>query len=441
MVAVVAAQLAAALVHGHPRVAARALADPAAVVAKQGRSEAAAVEEHQYLLAGRQGIADGLLQRTGKAGVERHALHVEADELRRVRATGALGQAQQAVAAGLGVVQAFQGGRGRTEQDRHVLQACAYQCQVAGVVAQAVLLFIGGVVFLVDDDQSRPLQWSEQRRTGADDDVGLAIPGGEPGVEALAVGQGRMQQGDARVEAAFETRQGLRPQVDLGNQHQGLAACGQGFADQLQVDLGLAAAGDPGQQEAMETAVAGANRLEGGALLGVQRQLRLGQPAAFARRGAVAPHLQFDQAFFLEQVEAVLVYLQLVQQLMGHPVRMLLENRQGLALARRPGQARIVEAGLRGGMPEALLARLGRLALAQQVGQRPGQGVAEAVLVVLGGPATEFEQVRRHRRLGVEYPEGRLELVFGYFGTVRHLYQNANQLPAPERQQQANPRL
>jgi len=63
------------------------------------------------------------------------------------------------------------------------------------------------------------------------------------------------------------------------------------------------------------------------------------------------------------------------------------------------------------------------------------------VLVVLGGPATEFEQVRRHRRLGVEYPEGRLELVFGYFGTVRHLYQNANQLPAPERQQQANPRL
>ncbi len=296
-------------------------------------------------------------------------------------------------------------------------------------------------VFLVDDEQSRPLQRREQCRAGADDDVGLAIPGGEPGVEALAVGQGRMQQGDARVEAAFETRQGLRPQVDLGNQHQGLAACGQGFADQLQVDLGLAAAGDPGQQEAMETAVAGANRLEGGALLGVQRQLRLGQPAAFARRGAVAPHLQFDQAFFLEQVEAVLVYLQLVQQLMGHPVRMLLENRQGLALARRPGQARIVEAGLRGGMPEALLARLGRLALAQQVGQRPGQGVAEAVLVVLGGPATEFEQVRRHRRLGVEYPEGRLELVFGYFGTVRHLYQNANQLPAPERQQQANPRL
>lgn len=90
-----AAQLAAALVHGHPRVAARALADPAAVVAKQGRSEAAAVEEHQDLLAGRQGIADGLLQRAGKAGVERHALHVEADELRRVRATGALGQAQR----------------------------------------------------------------------------------------------------------------------------------------------------------------------------------------------------------------------------------------------------------------------------------------------------------------------------------------------------------
>ncbi|MCY1180489.1 hypothetical protein D9M73_209360 [compost metagenome] len=121
-------------------------------------------------------------------------------------AAGALVQAQQAVAAALCVVQAFQRRRGRAEQDRHVLQAGAHHGQVAGVVAQAFLLFIGAVVLLVDDDQPRILQWGEQRRTGADDDIRLAIAGGQPGVEALAVGQRRVQQGDARIEAPFEAR-------------------------------------------------------------------------------------------------------------------------------------------------------------------------------------------------------------------------------------------
>ncbi|MNZ72742.1 hypothetical protein D3C78_911290 [compost metagenome] len=162
-------------------------------------------------------------------------------------AAGALVQAQQAVAAALCVVQAFQRRRGRAEQDRYVLQTRTYHRQVAGVVAQAFLLFIGGVVLLVDDDQPRILQWGEQRRTGADDDVRLAIAGSQPGVEALAVGQRRVQQGDARIEAPFEASQGLRTEVDLRDQYQCLLASFQRFADQLQVDLGLAAAGDAGQ--------------------------------------------------------------------------------------------------------------------------------------------------------------------------------------------------
>lgn len=116
-----------------------------------------------------------------------------------------------------------------------------------GVIAQIVLLFMRGVVFPVDDDQSQPLQRHEQCRTGAGDDVGLAIPSGEPGIETLVVGQGRMQQDGVRVEVVSETRQGLQAQADLRNQHQGLTVRSRGFADQLQVNLNLATADDPSQ--------------------------------------------------------------------------------------------------------------------------------------------------------------------------------------------------
>jgi hypothetical protein len=160
--AVVAAQLVVALVQGHAGVAAAALADPAAVVAQQGGREASAVEEDQHLLAGLQGLLDGLLQWAGDATVEWAALHVQAQEARLPGAACALGQSQQAVATGIGVLQAFQRGGGGAQQDRHVLLAGANDGQVAGVVAQAFLLFIGSVVFFVDDDQPRVLHGGEQ---------------------------------------------------------------------------------------------------------------------------------------------------------------------------------------------------------------------------------------------------------------------------------------
>src|SRR5690606_2058372 len=67
MAAVVTAQLVVALVQGHARIATRALAEPAAVVAQQGRSESAAIEEYQNLLTGGEGLRHGLLQRPGDA--------------------------------------------------------------------------------------------------------------------------------------------------------------------------------------------------------------------------------------------------------------------------------------------------------------------------------------------------------------------------------------
>ena len=78
MAAVMAAQLAMALVHGHARIAAFAFGHPAAVMAQQGRREAATVEKHQDLLAGGEGLADGLLHRPGNTAVQWPAFYIQA---------------------------------------------------------------------------------------------------------------------------------------------------------------------------------------------------------------------------------------------------------------------------------------------------------------------------------------------------------------------------
>ncbi len=149
------------------------------------------------------------------------------------------------VASLVGVVQALQRRGGRAQHHRQILEACADDRQVTGVVSQAFLLFIGGIVFFVDDDQPGVLERGEQRRAGAHHDIQFAVAGGQPDVHALTIGQRRVQQGDAGIEALLEAAQGLGAQVDLGDQQQRLASRFQGGPDQLQIDLGLAAAGHP----------------------------------------------------------------------------------------------------------------------------------------------------------------------------------------------------
>ncbi len=82
--------------------------------------------------------------------------------------------------------------------------------------------------------------------------------------------------------------------------------------------------------------------------------------------GQVAAYFDLDQFLGQQQVEAVLAQHQLAQQGMGNTVGMLRQGCQGFALARRAGDARVVQASARSHLPEALLARLRRFALAQQ---------------------------------------------------------------------------
>src|SRR5690606_4304264 len=107
---------------------------------------------------------------------------------------------------------------------------------------------------------------------------------------------------------------------------------------------------------------------------------------------------------------------------MGHAMRVLCQRLERVALAWGAGQAWVVYAGALAGQPVALLARFGRLALAQQYRQGPAQGVAEAVLVVLRCPQAQFEQRRWQRWASIEQFQGGLELVEWDFALAADLH-------------------
>jgi hypothetical protein len=198
-------------------------------------------------------LTHGVEQRRGHrrqhAARARQAVGVEQAHTRHGALADALRQGQPPVATVQRTLPAFQRRRGRTQDHRHLLQVAAVHGQVARGVARAFLLLEAGVVFLVDDHQAQARQRRKHRQPRAQHQVGAAQVRQQPVVQALRRRQAAVQADQAAARKALcEARFELRREVDLGHQHQHLAAGVQRALRGLQVDLGLAAAGDAVQQ-------------------------------------------------------------------------------------------------------------------------------------------------------------------------------------------------
>jgi hypothetical protein len=121
-------------------------------------------------------------------------------------------------------------------------------------------------VFLVDDDQTRTRERCKHRGARADHD--RCGPGlrGAPGLQPLEIGERGMQHGERCTKARGEALDELRRQGDLGNEHERLLPACDDALDRAQIDLGLAAAGDPAQQELRIRSRGAIDRLDGLAL-------------------------------------------------------------------------------------------------------------------------------------------------------------------------------
>ena len=159
-----------------------------------------------------------------------------------------LGSLQPAYRPALGVDARLDRGRGRGEHDRRLLEPGAHDAHVAGVVDDAVLLFVGALVLLVDDDQAEVGEGQEERRARADDRPRLAARDRAPGPLALARREARVPFRRARAEARREPVEKLRGERDLRQQHERLPALSQRLGDRLEIDFRLAGAGDAFEQ-------------------------------------------------------------------------------------------------------------------------------------------------------------------------------------------------
>ena len=145
-------------------------------------------------------------------------------------------------------------------------------------VPRRLILFIGGVVFFVEDDQSEIGDGGQHRGAGAEHDARFAAADPPERGAALGGAEPAVEHGDSRAEPGAEEGFVLRGERDLGNEEQGAPAGFESRGDRLEIDLGLPAPGNPVEQEGAEGA--GPERLPedlGRCLLGSGERRRLGE--------------------------------------------------------------------------------------------------------------------------------------------------------------------
>ena len=131
----------------------------------------------------------------------------------------------------------------------------AHHRHVTGMIMRAVVLLVGLVVLLIDDDQAQIGIGQEQGGARADHDRRLAGRYRGPVARAGARGQFGMPFQRTHAEALREAIEELSSQRDLRHQDQRLLAAADDFGDRLEIDFGLARASDAVEQGYVKAAV------------------------------------------------------------------------------------------------------------------------------------------------------------------------------------------
>jgi len=352
------------------------------------RVESPPVEEEQGLLLRLQRAGDLLDEPTGQG---RHlpvrvalALHVHDLDARHFPLLDASRQAEIAELLLPRVVETLKTRRGRSQNDGGAPLLGQHDSQVPGVVGHPFVLFVGGVVLLVYDDQAQVPDGREDGRPGAHDDLRLAPGDPAPLVVAQRRPDPAVQDGDLlRGKPAFQPAHKLGRQRDLRDEVQDSAAPADCFGDGVDVHLRLSAARDAVQQVRGKGARGDPfqDRLEGSLLLRGQHRGSAGPPDRGSRfeTSQGFPVADGDESFLFQGPEEGERPADLRE--VGHPrpSPQAFKCPEGLPLAfREPGRSR------RGLRPQDVLFRL-----------FPHGGLSEALLEPDEPPGFQFPQLRQ----------------------------------------------
>src|SRR5262245_14637254 len=138
-----------------PSVAIRAGEPKSASTAERQRRIAAAIEEQESLFAAFECVAHSLRQTRRNEAAARRAFSAQINRLDggKMAAAEAFRKMHARIAAAAGIHFGLDRRCRRHEHDRDVGSPRAYDRHVARVVTRAVLLLVGGIMLLVDNDQ------------------------------------------------------------------------------------------------------------------------------------------------------------------------------------------------------------------------------------------------------------------------------------------------
>ena len=248
-----------------------------------------------------------------------------------------------------------------------------------------------------------------------------------------------MQHRHRGCEALAEAADELRGEPDLRHQHQHAAPGCEHARHELQIHLGLAAAGDPVQHEC---GVVTQRRADRGHRLGLLAgKLRPRSEHARARGRLHRGHGAHRQPSASEQCAGGLAPggQAFVEHVHGARAgsHEELEERALLAGPPRFALRKLLRPG-RGDDPLLLLRPRGRPP-AQRLGQRTRDDLTDGVVVVVRRPGQKRKRGRIEHRLAVEHLQHCLEALGGQLRVIRACHNEANQTLAAERHPHAHP--
>ena len=225
--------------------------DLPAVAAGHHPAVAPAVEKEDALLSPPEVLFQFLQEELGQTGViplPKLRLHVHDVDRGHGLGIVALLQGKQVILAGLGGVSAVHTRSCRSQQEKAPMLGTAEFCHLPGMVTDHALGLVAPLLLLVQDNKARVGQRGKNSGPGADDHGGQALPDTLPFVVTLAHRQAAVEDGYLPAKMGNKDLEQAGGQGDLRHHDDGPSALVQNLLDQVEVDLGLAAAGDPVEQ-------------------------------------------------------------------------------------------------------------------------------------------------------------------------------------------------
>ena len=172
----------------------------------QDRRIATPIQQHQHLLLLAKTLAHGGQQRRGDQGFAWLVIHVHASQHRQGAVAHTAGHGQALVARrrltvhrSSAVVPTLKRGRGRTQQHLCAFKLATVDRQIAGRVAGTLLLFVAGVVLLINHNEFQVWHGGQHRQTCAQHNTRRPQMGCQPTVEALRWCHGAVHGDDGAV--------------------------------------------------------------------------------------------------------------------------------------------------------------------------------------------------------------------------------------------------